>query len=335
MNPLRIPRTTHHALFLALLLGCLVGSGAAAQGVSGVGFNTGPGGQRLLIEINGHRLDNYLSLALPDTVVVTVHPRDADGNPMAVTGFEAQSWDQTVLGTAGSTVDATSAVARFVPRNRGQTTIQIRSSGLRQWIRVEVGGTAIGVVPLRDTPAQAQAQASAATPRRRNVYSRPTAGGRVSYAAYEHTFHQQTTFDAKNGFVVEAFLGRDFGYGLALVGGVGFGMLQADSLTVPVTAHLWEMYFRLDYDFLEGRQVSPVVSAGGGAYRIRTGGDGSGIWNTSLYWMLGAGADVRLSPKMSMEFRATTQLLEEINSGHLNGHVGNLFAIGAGLRFQF
>jgi opacity protein-like surface antigen len=112
-------------------------------------------------------------------------------------------------------------------------------------------------------------------------------------------------------------------------------LLQADSLTVPVTAHLWQVYFRLDYDFLEGKQVSPVVSAGGGAYRIRTGGDGSGIWNTSLYWMLGAGLDVSLSPKMTIEVRATTQLLEEINSGRLNGHVGNLFVVGAGFRFEF
>jgi hypothetical protein len=269
-------------------------------------------------------------MALPDTVVVTVNPRDSAGNPMAVTGFEVQVWDQTVLGAAGSIVEPTRAIARFVPRKRGQTTIQIRSGGLRQWIRVEVGQTALGVVPLRNAPGTATATRSG-----RSEYSSPTVGGRVSFAVYEHTFNQQTTFDAKNGFVVEGFAGRDFGYGLVLVGGVGFGLLQADSLTVPVTAHLWQVYFRMDYDFLEGKQVSPVVSVGGGAYRIRTGGEGSGIWNTSLYWMLGAGMDVSLSPKMTIEVRATTQLLEEINSGRLNGHVGNLFVIGAGFRFEF
>jgi hypothetical protein len=301
----------------------------AAQGVTGGGLHTGA--RQLVIEVIGQLLGTYLSMAIPDTLVVTVHPRDSLGNSMAVTGFEVQVWDQAVLGAAGSMVEATRAVARFVPRRRGQTTIQIRSSGLRQWIRVEVGEAALAVVPLRNAPVPAPAAAQ----RGARQYSTPTAGGRVSYAAYEHTFHQQTTFDAKNGFVVEAYLGRDFGYGLVLVGGVGFGMLQADSLTGSVIAHLWEAYFRLDYDFLEGKQVSPVVSAGGGAYRLRTGGDGSGIWNTSLYWMLGAGVDVRLSPKLSIEVRATTQQLEEINSGHLNGHVGNLLVIGAGLRFQF
>jgi hypothetical protein len=281
-----------------------------------------------VIEVNGQPLVNYLSMAVPDTVVVTVNPRDSLGNPLAVTGFEVQVWDQSVLLPAGSSVEATRAVARFVPRKRGQTTIQIRSSGVRQWIRVEVGRTTLAVVPLRNAPAPA--------PRgTRNVYSRPTAGGRVSFAAYEHTFNQQTTFDAGNGFVVEGYVGRDFGYGLVLVGGAGIGFLQADSLNVSVTAHLLEAYFRLDYVFLEGKQVSPVVSAGGGAYRLRTGGDGSGIWNTSLYWMLGTGMDVAVSPKMSVELRITTQQLEEVNSGHLNGHVGNLLVIGAGLRFRF
>jgi hypothetical protein len=309
---------------LALALGCLAGSGAA-QGVSGVGL-TRAKGQQLVIEVNGQTLVNYLSMALPDTVVVTVNPRDSLGNPLAVTGFEVQVWDQSVLLPAGSSVEATRAVARFVPRKRGQTTIQIRSSGVRQWIRVEVGPTILAVVPLRNAPAPAQ-------PGARRV-STPTAGGRVSFAAYEHTFNQQTTFDAKNGFVAEAYLGRDFFYGTVLVGGVGFGLLQADSLNVSVTAHLLEAYFRVDYVFLEGK-VSPVVSAGGGAYRLRTGGEGSGIWNTSLYWMLGMGVDVTLSPKMSIEFRATTQQLEEVNSGSLNGHVGNLLVIGAGLRFRF
>lgn len=310
---------------LALLLGGLAGRGTAAQGVSGVAL-TGATAPQLWIEVNGRKLDNHLSMALPDTVVVTVNPRDSLGNPMAVTGFEAQVWDQAVLGSLGWIVEPTRAIARFVPRQRGQTTIQIRASGLRQWIRVEVGQTTLAVAPLRNAPAAQGA---------RGAYSTPTAGGRVSYAAYEHTFHHQTTFDAKNGFVVEAYLGRDFGYGVVLVGGAGFGMLQADSLTVPVTVHLWEVFFRLDYTFLDGKQVTPVVSAGGGAYRLRTGGDGSGIWNTSLYWMLGAGVDVTLSPTMTVEVRATTQQLEEINSGHLNGHVGNLLVIGAGLRFQF
>jgi len=309
-------------LFLALVLGGLAGRAAPAQGVTGA--------RQLAIAINGQPLGNYLSMALPDTMFVTVQPRDSLGNPVAVSGFAVQVWDQSVFLPAGSLVERTRAVARFVPRKRGQTAFQVQCSGLRQWIRVEVGPSVLAVTPQRTAP-----PTPPASPKDADEYATPTAGGRVSYAAYEHTFHQQTTFDAKNGFVVEGYLGRDFDNGVVLVGGVGFGLLQADSLTVPVTAHLWELFFRMDYRFLAGRQVRPVVSAGGGAYRIRTGGDGSGIWNTSLFWMLGAGGDVVVSRKLIVEVRATTQLLEEINSGHLNGHVGNLFLIGAGVRYQF
>ncbi len=323
---LRPPNLVTHSAVLALVLGGIAGGAAAAQAVSGVGLSTGAGGQYLWIEVNGRKLDKYLNMTLPDTVVVTVNPRDAAGDPMAVTGFEVQVVDQTVIGSLGSVVEPTRAIARFVPRKRGETMIQIRSSGLRQWMRVEVGQTALGVAPLKNAPAPRGAK---------DPYSSPTAGGRVSYAAYEHTFHQQRTFDARNGFVVEGYFGRDFGDGVVLVGGLGFGLLQADSLAVAVTANLLEAFFRLDYTILDGGRVSPVVSVGGGAYRIRTGGDGSGIWNTSLFWMLSAGLDVAASRAMTVEIRATTQLLEEINSGRLNGHVGNLLVIGAGVRFQF
>jgi hypothetical protein len=101
-----------------------------------------------------------------------------------------------------------------------------------------------------------------------------------------------------------------------------------------VTAQVLETYFRLDYSVFTLKQFDVVASAGGGAYRVRTGGDGSGIWNTSLYWMLGFGADLKVSPRLTLEGRMTVQELEELNSGHNNGHVGNLEVFGAGVRFQ-
>jgi hypothetical protein len=163
--------------------------------------------------------------------------------------------------------------------------------------------------------------------------STPTVGGRLSYAHYEYTFHQQQTFVGQGGFVGEVYFGRDFGYGVVLVGGAGAGLVKADSFTTSVTASVFEAYFRMDYSVLTVKQFSAVVSGGGGAYRVRTGSNG-GIWNTSVYWMLGFGADVSLSPKMTLEGRMAVQELEELNSGHMNGHVGNLLVFGAGLRFQ-
>jgi hypothetical protein len=186
-----------------------------------------------------------------------------------------------------------------------------------------VGASTLTVSPKAAPPAQPVSQ----------EISTPTLGVRLSYAHFEYTFHQQQTFVGQGGVVGEVYFGRDFGYGVVLVGGVGAGLVKADSFTTRVTAGVFETYFRLDYSVLTVGKLSAVASGGGGAYRVRTG-DKGGIWNTSIYWMLGFGADVKVNPKTSLEARMAVQELEELNSGHLNGHVGNLLVFGAGVRFQ-
>jgi len=306
-----------------IVLGCLVASRLAGQGTKGMALQGVQHGPRLEILINGTRLTEWTVMPLSDTVVVTVSPQDSLGNPYPLVGYEAQVFDSTVLMPAGSMIEARRAVTRLVPRKRGQTTIQVRASGMRQWILVEVGPTMLTVSPKAAPPPQARSQ----------EISTPTVGARLSYAHYEYTFHQQTTFVGQGGFVGEVFFGRDFGYGVVLVGGVGAGLVKADSFTASVTASVLETYFRLDYSVLTVGKFSAVASGGGGAYRVRTG-DKGGIWNTSIYWMLGFGADVKVSPKMTLEGRMTVQELEELNSGHMNGHVGNLLVFGGGVRFQ-
>lgn len=284
------------------------------------------GGWRLAIEFNGQPLAGGSVVARPDTLILTVTPQDALGRPIPLVGFQAQPADQGVLMAVGTTFEGNRAVTRFVPRKRGQTTIQVKASGIQQWIQVDVAERALGVVPV------------AAPPENRaggNSFAGPVVGARFSYARYEYTFNQQTAFKGDAGFIGEVYAGLDYWYGVTMVGGFGFGILGADSAGSPVNAQVMQLFFRIDYAFLSGKHVRPVVSAGGGAYRIRTGGDGSGLWNTSLSWMLGGGADVTLSPKLVGELRISTNLQEEINSAHQNGHVGNLLVIGAGLRYEF
>jgi hypothetical protein len=200
-------------------------------------------------------------------------------------------------------------------------------SGTRQWVLVELTRTVLSI-----SPAQAAQPGAAYYPGMASW----TAGGRLSVALYSYTFLNQTAIDGKSGFIGEGYIGRDFGSGLSLVFGLGFGVLKADSLGVSVNASLIESYFRADYAFLRQSKVRPVLSVGGGGFRIRTGGrPPPGIWNTSLYWMAGGGVDFTVGPKMIGEVRITTQQLEEVTSKHVNGHVGNLLVIGAGLRFQF
>ena len=309
---------------------CLVAAGsvvagrAAAQGTKGVTLQ-GQRGPHLEIAINGIRLTEWSTMAVPDTMVVTVSPLDSLGNPYPLVGYELQVFDPDVLFKVGSMVEARRAESRLVPRKRGKTTIQVRASGMRQWILVEVREKTLTLSPTATPQAQPGSQQEIST---------PVFGVRASYAHYQYTFHQQQTFVGQGGFVGEVYFGKDFGYGVVLAGGVGAGLVEVDSFTTRVTAQVLETYFRLDYSVFTLKQFSLVASGGGGAYRVRTGGDGSGIWNTSLYWMLGFGADVELSKKLTLEGRMTVQELEELNSGHNNGHVGNLLVFGAGLRFQ-
>ena len=307
-----------------IALGCLVAGRAAAQGTKGVSLQGSQHGPHLAIEINGTRLTEWSVMAVPDTMVVTVSPLDSLGNPYPLVGYEATVFDPDVLFKVGSTIEARRAETRFVPRKRGKTTIQVRASGMRQWILVDVTSKTLTVSP---------SAAPAAQPGSQQVISTTVVGGRLSYAHYQYTFHQQRTFVGQGGFVGEVFFGKDFGYGVVFVGGVGAGLVKVDSFTTRVTAQVLETYFRLDYSVLTVKQFSAVVSGGGGAYRVRTGSTG-GIWNTSLYWMVGFGADVAVTPKMTLEGRMAVQELEELNSGHQNGHVGNLLVFGAGLRFQ-
>ena len=284
------------------------------------------GGWRLAIEFNGQPLAGGSVVALPDTVNLAVTLTDASGRPIPLVNFQAQPEDPRVLVPVGTTLEGNRAVTRFVPRQRGQTTLQVKASGIKQWIRVDVAERALGVQPLVAPPEKSVGG---------NSFARAVAGARFSYARYEYTFNQQTAFQGDAGFIGEVYAGLDYWYGVTMVGGFGFGVLGADSAGSPVNAQVMQLFFRVDYAFLSGKVVRPVVSFGGGAYRIRTGGDGSGLWNTSLSWMLGAGADVKLSPKLTGELRISTNLQEEINSAHQNGHVGNLLVAGAGLRFKF
>jgi hypothetical protein len=282
---------------------------------------------KLVLEHNGQPITDWLVIqGVPDSLTLSIVPQDSLGNGVPVTGFEIQVWDERVFGVLGADVQASQVVVRLQPRRRGQTTIQIRMSGTRQWVLVELTETVLSISPGQPTPPGAAYAPGMAT---------WTAGGRVSFAALNYRFLQQGSFIGRFGFIAEGFYGRDFGTGLVVVGGLGYGFLSADSLTIPVTARLIEAYVRADYAFLRQHKVRPVVSAGGGGYRLRTGGNGSGIWNTSLFWTVGGGVDFTLGPKMNAEVRVTTQQLEEVTSSIVNGHVGNLLVVAAGLRFQF
>jgi hypothetical protein len=314
----------------AVLVGCLAAPAARAQGTKGVSFQPGRHGNKLAIDVNGKNLAEWTVTSIPDTIIVTVTPQDSLGNTIPLVGYEIQVWDQHVLELVGSTIGANQAVSKIVPRNKGQTTIQIRGSGVRSWVLVELGPSTLGIGPRGEPLAQGGPS---------NNYL--VAGGRLSYAGYNYSFAPfKSTFSGTGGVVAEAYIGRTYNYGLTLVLGAGFGVLKADSLGTSTTAKELELYLRGDYAFMAESRVRPVISLGTGLYRIRTGSN-SPLWNSAIFWVASGGVDYTLTPRAVGELRLSTQQLYETfsqlkwNGGQsANGYVGNLLVIGAGVRFQ-
>src|SRR5262249_11889642 len=156
--------------------------------------------------------------SIPDTVVITVSPQDSLGNAIPLIGYEIQVFDEHIMALAGSSIGANSAVSKLVPGHRGQTTIQIRASGVRQWVLVELGPSTMGIGPRAEPLAQGGPS--------NNIL---VAGGRLSYAGYNYSFAPfKSTFSGTGGVVAEAYIGRTYNNGLTLVLGAGFGVLKAD-----------------------------------------------------------------------------------------------------------
>jgi hypothetical protein len=279
---------------------------------------------RLVLEHSGIPITDWLVLKPTDTLTLTIKAQDSLGNAVPISAFEIWVWDPNVLGVLGQDVGQSEVTVRFQSRNRGQTTIQIRASGVRQWILVHLTQTALAISP-------GQEAAPGVAPNRLGW----TAGGRLSGGLYRYSFNNNTLFKGQFGVVAEVYGGMEFPSGLELVGGFGLGILGADSLGTLVKPKMAELYVRADYALRRAQKVKPVISVGTGLYRIRTGTANQGIWNASFQFMAGGGVDITVGPTTVAELRLSTQQLFEMTSSHVNGYVGSLWLLGAGLRARF
>jgi hypothetical protein len=277
---------------------------------------------RLVFEQNGTPVVGGVTLKPSDSLVLTIRAVDSLGNSVPLTGFEIWVWDPGVLGVVAQEVGASSALVHFQSRRRGETTIQFRASGVREWVRVQLTETVLTFTPGQPAPPGAPGRMGW------------TAGGRLSGGLYRYSFNNTTIFKGNFGFVAEGYGGVEFPSGLELVGGLGLGLLSADSLGTTVHPNLIEGYVRADYALSRQQKVRPVLSGGVGLYRVRTGGNGSGIWNTSFEFLAGGGVDITVGPKTVAELRLSTQQMFEMNSSHVNGYVGSLWLLGGGIRVR-
>ncbi|MGH7613887.1 MAG: hypothetical protein ACREMW_07605 [Gemmatimonadales bacterium] len=282
---------------------------------------------KLVISHNGVPITDWLVIpGVPDSLTLTIVPQDSLGNVVPITGFEIQVWDPMVLGVLGTEVQASQVVVRLQPRRRGQTTIQIRMSGTRQWVLVGLRETVLAI-----SPGQVEQPGVEYAPGWR-VW---TAGARLNLMTYSFDFQGDTTFAGNLGFLAEAYGGLEWSSGFALVGGIGLGGMKADSVGTSVAVSLVELSIRAQYAFMPLNKVRPVVEFGGGMYRARSGTVNQGIWNASFFFLGGAGVDVTFAPKVVGEFRVGNRQQFEWTSSHANGHVASLFYFGAGVRARF
>jgi hypothetical protein len=274
----------------------------------------------LVVQRGGQPIDSVLTIASRDSVGLRVVARDAFGNDALLEGLQV-----SVSGRAGAVAlrslrggGAPGAVV-LEPRRGGTAALAVRASGLARTIPIVVD------LPVHGTPWVLGA----------------LAGG----AAFSYGYQPAATnVDGRPGFRLELTAGRRVGPpGLRVEGGLGLGVLRAAStaganLAVP----LFQGLVRGEYAFLPhggeggGSGVVPVVTLGGGLYRIKSTDAANMVYHTSLFWLIGAGVEWTLGPQLKGVARLERQQLYEANSSHpgADGSVGALTILEVGVRYS-
>ena len=97
---------------------------------------------------------------------------------------------------------------------------------------------------------------------------------------------------------------------------------------------LTQEYVRAEYGLSREAAVRPVVSLGGGVFKILSDDPRHIVYHSSLFWLAGVGADFTLGRRVSGELRIETHQLNEMTSSIVNGHVGALTMVTAGVRLR-
>ena len=298
---------------VALVLGMVGASGLSGQQPP-QGAEPVVRAKDLIIEHNGVPITDWLQLKRTDSVTLAIRAVDSLGHAVPITGFELWVWDQRVLTVASSSVQPGEAVVQFQPREKGQTTVQIRASGVRQWVLIHLSETVLAISPGQEAPGAGG-----------GGWRTWTAGARASLLTYSFDFQGDTTFAGNVGFVGEVYGGHEWSSGFALLGQFGIGGMKADSVGRSVAVSLVELSLRAQYAFMRYNKIRPVVEFGGGMYRARSGTVAQGIWNASFFFLGGAGVDYSFTPKLVGEFRVGNRQQFEWTSSHANGHVASVF----------
>ena len=254
----------------------------------------------------GTPVTGTLSLTTRDSVALRVVARDAYGNDARLTGLSVlvDGGAVRVLRPPGASGPGSVVIA---PRKSGTGSLAIHGSGLSTALPVEVTLPAIVTGPW--------------------VF-----GVRAGGAAFIYGFPQFSSIDGRPGFRGEVLVGRAVSPAFRLEAGLGLGVLGAEMGPASLAVGLFQGLVRGEFTLLPTATVHPVLSLGGGVYRIKSTDPSNAVYHTSLLWLIGLGADYPLSPWLTGEVRLERQQLLEANSKYANGAVGALTVFEVGVR---
>ena len=260
--------------------------------------------QQLLVERNGALVVGSVSVRSRDTVVLRVAARDAYGNHTGLEDFTAASTNNR-LGLQAVVAGDSQGVVTLEPRRSGFGEVQVSGSGLKVRVAVDIELPTVATSPWAIGARGASLAANNPWVDLAGVTS--ISGG-------------------SGGVYVRRMIAPAAGLSLA-VGGTG-GSVNVERSTTTTSVTLLEGFGRVELAPLVRSPVSPVLSLGVGAYRLKSSDNGQTLYHTNTFWSGGVGADVRLSPRVTLELRAEREWMRDANFGH----VATFWPIGVGLR---
>ena len=267
-------------------------------------FATPGPAQTLVLELQGKAVDQ-LALASLAPVTLRAVARDAYGNEAVLSGLTA-----SVTGAARlkNLMGAQAPPGTIViePRRTGSGAVTVNASGLTAQLPLAV------TLPV--------------------VRSGWVYGARAGGAAFNYGFKSIPNVDGRPGLRGELILGRRIVPGVRVEAGLGLGVLRAQAGTASLAVGLMQGLLRGEYDLTHDNGAVPVVALGGGFYRVKSTDPKNMLYHTSIFWLIGAGVDYPLAPRVQGELRLERQQLYEANSKYVNGAVGAITLLEIGVR---
>src|SRR5438034_411628 len=153
-------------------------------------------------------------------------------------------------------------------------------------------------------------------------------GARTAWLGANHPWIGPAGVTGIKGADFSIFGRRTVVAGLSVALGATAGSLNADQTTRSVSLQLLEGYGRAEFALVPRGTVSPVLSLGAGAYRLKSGDNGQTVDHTNLFWSGGVGADVVVTASVIVELRVERQWMRDANQGH----GATLWPLSAGVR---